>query len=186
MKNLKLLFASLITVTFVSCSNDDSSPVNEEEVITTVRVTLVNGGNTITLQSKDPDGDGPLAPILTPDGGVTLSPNTTYSGTIAFLNELATPTTDITAEVEQEGEDHQVFYQLSTAVGTVAYNDLDANGNPIGLDFTLTTGATVGSGSLTVTLIHLPNKSAAGVSSGDMTNAGGSTDAEVTFSLAVN
>jgi hypothetical protein len=34
-------------------------------------------------------------------------------------------------------------------------------------------------------LRHLLNKNAAGVSTGDITNAGGSTDAEVTFPIVV-
>lgn len=183
MKNLKLLFASLITVTFVSCSNDDPSPVNEEEVITTVRVTLVNGGNTITLQSQDLDGDGPNAPVVTVSGN--LDTNTTYTGTIEFLNELENPAEDITLEVEEEGTEHQVFYQLSNNLGTITYTDTDTNGNPVGLTFNFETG-NAGSGTLTVTLRHEPIKTATGVSSGDITNAGGETDVEVSFPITVS
>lgn len=183
MKNLKLLFASLITVTFVSCSNDDPSPVNEEEVITTVRVTLVNGGNTITLQSQDLDGDGPNAPVVTVSGN--LDTNTTYTGTIEFLNELENPAEDITLEVEEEGTEHQVFYQLSNNLGTITYTDTDTNGNPVGLTFNFVTG-NAGSGTLTVTLRHEPIKTATGVSSGDITNAGGETDVEVSFPVTVS
>lgn len=183
MKNLKLLFASLITVTFVSCSNDDPSPVNEEEVITTVRVTLVNGGNTITLQSQDLDGDGPNAPIVTVSGN--LDTNTTYTGTIEFLNELENPAEDITLEVEEEGTEHQVFYQLSNNLGTITYTDADTNGNPVGLTFNFATG-NAGTGNLTVTLRHEPIKTATGVSSGDITNAGGETDVEVIFPITIS
>jgi hypothetical protein len=39
---------------------------NEEELITTVKVTLTNGSNSIVLQSKDLDGDGPNAPMYIP------------------------------------------------------------------------------------------------------------------------
>jgi hypothetical protein len=53
------------------------------------------------------------------------------------------------------------------------------------LTFTLTTG-NVGTGNLTVTLRHLPNKSALGVSTGDITNAGGATDAYVSFPVTVS
>lgn len=87
--------------------------------------------------------------------------------------------------MEEEGVDHQVFYQLPTALGTFTYTDLDLNGKPIGLTFSLTTG-NAGTGNLTVTLRHLPNKSAAGVASGDITNAGGATDASVTYPVTVN
>jgi hypothetical protein len=79
-----------------------------------------------------------------------------------------------------------VFYQLPSSIGTVTYSDTDTNGRPVGLNFTLVAGTAGSTGTLTVTLRHLPNKTASGVSSGSITNAGGNTDAAVTFSLAVN
>jgi hypothetical protein len=179
----KILFLSATTLLAVSCSNDDNGPVNEEEVITTVTTTLTGGGQVITLNSRDLDGDGPNAPVVTVSGN--LAANTTYTGTVSFLNETESPAEDITAEVEEEGVDHQVFYQLPTALGTFTYTDLDLNGKPIGLTFSLTTG-NAGTGNLTVTLRHLPNKSASGVAAGDITNAGGATDASVTYPVIVN
>lgn len=184
MKNLKLIALLVIPVIFsTSCSNDDA-PVNEEEVITTVTTTLVGGGQTITLTSRDLDGDGPNAPVVTVSGNLTAG--TTYTGSTTFLNELESPAEDITVEVEEEGADHQVFYQLPSSIGTVTYTDTDANGRPIGLNFTLVAGTSGSTGTLTVTLRHLPNKTASGVSGGDITNAGGNTDAAVSFSVAVN
>jgi hypothetical protein len=186
MKNLKLIALLVIPTLFLtSCSNDDA-PVNEEEVITTVRVTLEGGGQTIILESRDLDGDGTNDPVLTPIGGGALVAGTTYTGSTEFLNELEDPAEDITVEVEEEGADHQVFYQIPSSVGTVTYTDIDANGRPIGLNFTLVAGTSGATGTLTVTLKHLPNKTATGVATGEITNAGGNTDAEVTFSLAVN
>ena len=182
--NLKFLVLFLSSaLIFISCSNDDSA-VNEEEVITTVKVTLTGGGQIITLESRDLDGDGPNAPVVTVSG--PLAGNTMYTGSTIFLNELENPTEDITIEVEEEGYEHQVFYQLMSSLGTLTYTDTDENGNPIGLSFTLTTGNIAGTGNLTVTLRHKPNKTASGVASGDITNAGGSTDAEVSFPIQVN
>jgi hypothetical protein len=186
MKNLKLIALLVIPVLFSTACDNDDAPVNEEEVITTVRVTLIGGGQTIVLESKDLDGDGPNAPVLTPIGGATLVAGTTYTGTTTFLNELTNPVDNITEEVEEEGADHQVFYQLPPSIGTVTYTDVDANGRPVGLNFTLVAGNSGSTGTLTVTLRHLPNKTASGVSGGDITNAGGNTDAAVTFSVAVN
>ena len=184
MKNLKLIALLVIPVLFsTSCSNDDA-PVNEEEVITTVRTTLTGGGQVITLTSRDLDGDGPNAPVVTVSGNLVAG--TTYTGSTEFLNELESPAEDITVEVEEEGADHQVFYQLPSSIGTVTYTDTDANGRPIGLNFTLVAGTSGSTGTLTVTLRHLPNKTATGVAAGDITNAGGNTDAAVTFSVAVN
>lgn len=184
MKNLKLIALLVIPAIFsTSCSNDDA-PVNEEEVITTVRTTLTGGGQVITLTSRDLDGDGPNTPVVTVSGNLVAG--TTYTGSTTFLNELENPAEDITVEVEEEGADHQVFYQLPSSIGTVTYTDTDANGKPIGLNFTLVAGTSGSTGTLTVTLKHLPNKTATGVAAGDITNAGGNTDAAVTFSVAVN
>jgi hypothetical protein len=179
----KTFLLSATAMFLVSCSNDDNGPVNEEEVITTVTTTLTGGGQVITLTSRDLDGDGPNAPVFTASGN--LAANTTYSGAVAFLNETLSPAEDITVEVEEEGVEHQVFYQLPSALGTITYTDLDMNGKPIGLTFSLITG-NAGTGNLTVTLRHLPNKTASGVAAGDITNAGGSTDAQVTYPVTVN
>ncbi|UPT72193.1 MAG: type 1 periplasmic binding fold superfamily protein [Flavobacterium sp. JAD_PAG50586_2] len=178
----KFFILAITAITFSSCSNDDN-PVNEEEVITTVTATLTNGVNVITLSSRDLDGDGPNAPVITVSGN--LSANTTYSGTVSFLNETADPIDNITTEILEEGVDHQLFFQAPSALGTFTYNDTDANGKPIGLQFSLLTG-NAGSGNLTITLRHLPNKSASGVTGGDITNAGGATDAQVTYPIIIN
>ena len=182
MKNLRILAIALVTISSLnSCSNDDKV-VNEEEVITTITTTLTNGINVITLTSRDLDGDGPNDPVFTTSGN--LAANTVYNGEITFLNETVTPAEDITAEIEEEGEDHQIFYQTPSAIGTFGYTDFDVNGKPIGLTFTFTTGD-AGSGNVIVTLKHLPNKSAAGVANGDITNAGGATDALVTYPVVI-
>tara|TARA_R110001632_G_scaffold66891_3_gene157321 strand:- start:8863 stop:9423 length:561 start_codon:yes stop_codon:yes gene_type:complete len=183
---LKLIHVSFIAFAAVLSCNDSDDPIiiNEEEVITTVTATLtpVGGGTVITLQSRDLDGDGPNVPVFTISGN--LAPNTTYSGAIEVLNETVTPAENITEEVEEEGDEHQFFFTPTNNVVTVAYADMDINGDPIGIEFTLTT-TNASSGNLTVTLIHEPNKNAAGVSSGDVTNAGGETDAEATFAIGV-
>ena len=177
----KIFFLAIAAVSITSCNNDDD-PVNEEEVITTVTTTLTNGATTITLTSRDLDGDGPNDPLVTVSGNLTA--NTVYNGETTFLNELDTPAEDITVEVEEEGEEHQVFYQIPSALGTIGYTDFDLNAKPVGLTFTYTTG-NAGTGNLTVTLRHLPNKSAAGVAAGDITNAGGATDAQVSFPITI-
>ena len=184
MKKYRVLAIVLVTQFFIhSCTNDTSNPVNEEEVITTVSLTLTGGGQVIALTSRDLDGDGPNPPTVTASGN--LAPNITYTGAVAFLNETQSPAGDITLEVAEEGADHQVFYQLAAGLGTITYTDLDLNGKPIGLTFTLTTG-NAGPGDLKVTLIHLPNKSAEGVATGDITNAGGATDADVSFPVNIS
>ncbi|NHM05967.1 type 1 periplasmic binding fold superfamily protein [Flavobacterium sp. CYK-4] len=191
MKTLKsLAFLLSVATIFTSCSSDnDSSPVNEEELITTITVvyTPEGGGSTITLESKDLDGDGPDAPVISVSG--PFAQNTTYQGVVSFKNESVNPAEDITEEIVNEAEDHQIFYQKTGTLNNFTYasdaENLDANGKPIGLKSVFTTTNSA-SGTLKITLIHLPNKSAAGVSDGDITNAGGSPDAEAIFNITVN
>jgi len=174
---LSLLAAGLLTF---SCSNDDDNPeaVDEEEVITTMNITLTAASGNITLQSKDLDGDGPNPPVIDISGN--LLANTTYSGSIELLNETETPAENITEEVKEEDEEHQFFFSAGGAVTAVDYTDQDGNGNPVGIEFTVTTGD-AGNGTLQVTLRHEPKKP----NDGSLTDAGGETDIAQSFSVVV-
>lgn len=186
MKNFKLIGITLLTlIVFSSCSDDHSHDhgANEEELITTVVTTLTSGNQTITLTSKDLDGPGPNPPVVSASGDLTV--NTTYTGSVTFLNESVSPAIDITKEIKEEGEEHQLFFQAAPSIGTFTYTDTDAKGRPIGLAFTLITAASPTTGTITVVLKHEPNKSASGVAGGSMTNAGGSTDASVTYTVVL-
>ena len=110
--------------------------------------------------------------------------NTIYNGEVQVLNELESPAEDITLEVAEEDDEHQFFYTPTNSIVNVTYTDMDANGDPVGLTFTVSASGP-GTGDLTITLIHEPMKSAANVSSGDITNAGGETDVEATFTITV-
>lgn len=181
-KLLLALFAVLF-LTMTSCKDDDPVDVNDEEVITDVIFTLASPtGNTILLTFEDLDGDGGNDPTIT---GATLEANTTYDAFIQLLNNSVTPGESITAEIKEEDEDHQFFFSTSNELNaTVAYTDEDNNGNPVGLFSTVTTGD-ASTGTLTVTLRHEPNKSGSGVADGDISNAGGETDIEVTFDITI-
>lgn len=178
-----LMLSFLCVIAFSACEKNDPEIPNEEELITTFNYSLSpsDGGAVITLSFVDLDGDGGGAPTIT---GGTLAANQTYQGSIELLNASISPVEDITEEVEEEDEDHQFFFQSAVSGLNIAYGDEDADGNPVGLSSTLTTGDAA-SGSITVTLRHEPNKSATGVSDGDITNAGGETDIEVTFPIEV-
>jgi hypothetical protein len=168
------------TLIFASCSDDDDTPepVNEEEVITTLTVTLDSGSDTVVMQYQDLDGDGPDAATVTVSG--SLSANTTYDGSIILLNETESPAENVTEEIEEEDLDHQFFYTVGSGLDVAAeYGDADSEGNPLGLSFILNTGV-ASSGGLTFTLRHEPNKPNTGLE-----NAGGETDIEVTFDVTV-
>ncbi|QXP73732.1 type 1 periplasmic binding fold superfamily protein [Tenacibaculum sp. AHE15PA] len=184
MKNFKIIALLFISsIISISCSDDNPEIINGEEVITTIKVVLTpKSGTTVTLESKDLDGDGPNAPVIT---GGTLAANTSYSAVITLLNETESPAEDITLEVAEEADEHQFFYNATNLNSTFSYaGENDSNGNPVGINFTVLSGDAA-SGSFTFTLRHEPSKSAEGVASGDITNAGGETDIEVTIPVTV-
>lgn len=188
MKTLKILsFAFISTSLFMACSNDDDNiqPVSEEELITTLIVSLQpeSGGDLVILNYRDTDGDGPNSPVYTISGD--LAANTNYNGTLQLLNETLDPAENITQEVLEEAEEHQFFYTVSNGFNvTTEYTDTDADGNPIGVQFRLLSGD-ASSGSISFTLRHEPNKNGEGVADGDITNAGGATDISALFNLNI-
>ncbi|MBT3871419.1 MAG: type 1 periplasmic binding fold superfamily protein [Flavobacteriaceae bacterium] len=180
MKKVKFLTISIFAIAlFASCSDDDvPEPVNEEEVITTLTVTLDSGSGSVVMQYQDLDGDGPDAGTVTVSG--PLSANTSYDGSIVLLNETEDPAENVTEEIEEEDLDHQFFYTVGSGLDvTTEYTSFDSAGNELGLTFELNT-AGASSGGLTFTLRHEPNKPNTGLA-----DAGGETDIEVTFSVAV-
>jgi hypothetical protein len=181
-KHLLFLLLLPLAVCITSCDPDEVED-EEEELITTLIYTLTpdGGGDVATLTFRDLDGDGGAAGTTVVSD---LAANTTYSGVIEVLNESETPTEDITEEVSDEDDEHQFFFSSTDDLITVAYSDADGDGNPLGVLTSVTTGA-AGSTDFTVTLRHEPAKDAEGVSDGDISNAGGETDIEVTFSVDI-
>ena len=191
MKTNKFLSTAIFASALIfSCSSDDDGaplPVNDEEVITTMTITLRPDDDqlpSIILQTRDLDADGPLDPEVTVSGNLTE--NNLYYGSITLLNETEDPAEDKTEEIgEEEPEDHQFFYTIGSGLEAITYyNDVDPFLNPIGLEFVLEANA-VSSGSITFTLRHEPNKNADGVFEGDITNAEGETDIEATFEVSI-
>ena len=184
----KLKFSTLAVITlfssfFIACSSDDDAPVliNDEEVITTLIATLVPAdgmGATITLTTRDLDGDGPDAPVVDVSG--PLEASKTYNGTLLLLNETESPADNITLEVEEEGDEHQFFFTANGGLDvTTTYTSFDDDSNPLGITFDLTTGV-ASTGTFTVTLRHEPTKPNTG-----LTDAGGETDISSTFTVTV-
>jgi hypothetical protein len=102
---------------------------------------------------------------------------------------------DITKEVREEGDEHQLFFSWSDGVfssptgtgninstGTVNYQDEDDNGRPIGLTTSWTSAASSSTGnSFKVLLKHQP-----GIKSNSSTSVDGETDLDITFPLNIN
>ncbi|MCF8461761.1 MAG: type 1 periplasmic binding fold superfamily protein [Flavobacteriales bacterium] len=189
MKNAKNILWALPLFSilfFTSCEKEDPFVPNEEELITTLIYTLtpVGGGTAVEFRFQDLDGDGGTAPVITSG---TLAANTSYTGILTLLNEAVSPAESISDEIAAEAEDHQFFFSTTHFTfidGSIAYEDEDANGFPIGLLTTFAVGS-VTHISLTIVLRHEPNKAALGVSIGGIDNAGGETDIEVEFDIPV-
>ncbi len=194
MKNLRIKTLAIIAIIAISsCSKDDepqnqTEPVNEEELITTVNVvfTPVGIGNSVTLSWSDLDGDSPNPPIFAPIQN-RFKVNTTYNGVVTILDQSKNPVDNITEEVIAESADHQLFYIKTGNLPAFNYTPItevptnyDTNGKPLGLQTKFVT-AGIATGSLKIVLKHEGNKSAVGVATGDFTNASGATDFDVTF-----
>ena len=182
MKTMKTsAFYALLTLAMLGCSDDDTTPeiINEDELITTVILTLTpDSGDQVVLTTVDLDGDGPDEPVTTVVG--SFLENTQYQGAVQFLNETEDPAEDITQEVIEEADEHQVFYTISEGLNIqTTYEDQDSQGNPLGVQITLSTGA-ASEGSLTVTLRHEPVKPNDGLES-----AGGETDISTSFDVSI-
>lgn len=174
-----------MTIFFLTgCSPDDPVIPNEEEVITSVKLTLIPIGASSGAEFSytDFDGDGGNDPVITFD---TLEEGKTYKASLSFLNEIEDPTENITEEIEEEAQEHQVFLVPSdSSAMTIIYMDNDGAGYPLGIKSQFTTKKW-GDYTLQVILRHQPDKNAEGVSDGDPTNAGGETDIEVNFSVYI-
>ena len=175
------LFAFSLVVFFASCDDDDPIIDNEEEVITRLVWTLTPddaANETVTYSFVDTDGDGGNDPVVSSTG--TLVANASYAGSVTFANEDE----QITPEVMEEDDEHQVFYVVDGTLNlTPAYDDMDGDGNPLGLQTTVTTGD-ASFGNFTIILRHEPMKDAA-ATIGNPAAAGGETDIEVTFGTAI-
>lgn len=172
---------------------------HEQELISRVTLTFAPpAGNTVRAAFDDPDGDGGMAPTIDP---IVLAAGVTYDVSVSFQNALEDPPEEITDEVRDEGDEHQVFFLGSAVSGPAttsgsapllhAYADMDRNGNPLGLASTVMTSA--GSGELTVVLLHLPPVNEVAVKTADTAArvrdegvaAVGEIDARVTFPVTV-
>ena len=158
-------------------------PINEEELITTLTLSVQkNGSNTITQFSfEDIDGVGGMPATI---DSLLLEKNATYQVSISLFNKAAIPIDTNTNEVLEEGDMHQFFYQSipNTTIKNFAYQaPNDINDNPIGLHFSFDTDNTPTIGKLKIILRHQPDKNGLAVYNGDITNAFGETDIEIEF-----
>lgn len=175
-------FFVLALLSVTACQKDDddmTEPENEEEVITTVQLefTPEGGGTALTYVFSDPDGVGGNAPAV---DEIVLAANTTYEVAVEFIDRSNPSDPEfITEEVQDEAEEHLVCYAASGVLPAPVAKDQDANGDPLGLIAALVT-TDAGSGTLTISLKHEPDKDATDACST------GETDVEAAFNVTIN
>ncbi len=198
---------AILATTFTSCKKDKKTepipeqpapPVNQAELITTMKVILHDTTthiNTIYMFS-DLDGPGGNAAVFgganQSDSIINLLSNHVYQSTILLLDQTKNPVDTISKEVLNEGVDHMFFFNSTNPTGTpyntfltasmtnIKYLDLDANNRGIGLS-TLWIAPTMAMNKtpLIIELKHQPN-----VKNGTYTP--GETDIQVNFKLKIN
>jgi hypothetical protein len=153
------MFLSLI----FACSDvekpHDHDHHHENEVITTVQLSFVSSDNTDTMYSFVDLQDGNDAIVDT----IELASSMSYQMSISVLNELESPSDDITEEVTDEADEHHFFIGGSvegcseTALVQHDYLDQDSNGLPLGIENSIET-IDDGSGELMISLRHMPSE----------------------------
>jgi len=162
----------------------------EEEVINEVVLTFTptGGGDAITANWFDADGDGVGNPTI---DDIELDPDKEYDMAITLANTLEGE--DITAEIQEEDDEHMFFFEFTTDIFTdpsgdgnfdsrdddLNYNDQDENGFPVGLSTNWTTGSS-SAGTFRVVLKHQPGLKTA---TSDATVGG--TDVDISFAINI-
>ncbi len=195
---LSTLFTGLLVFSgsaLVACGGDGHNHGDENELITTVRLTLTPSttGATLTGQWSDPDGDGGANPTITAPG--PLARSSTYALTLTVLNESVSPAEDITTEIKAEAEDHLfVFDGAAIAQNLVriryADKESDYGTNATGEDLPVGVASTVvartaGTGALRIRLGHLPPVNGAPVKVANVSLEGRELDVDVTIPITV-
>lgn len=188
MKSLQKISILILAVSLFlgACKKKDPEPVNEQEVITKVTLRFTNTANTsevVNMMWEDSDGVGGNAPVIT---NGTLKRNTTYNIDIDIKGE---DNEDITQEILEEAEAHQIYFgfSIATLFSSFAYLDKDENDKPLGLKTRATTINSSGGGNLQVILVHEGNKTQniAATPWVYTPNVGGEQDFNITFNTSV-
>ena len=207
----RILWTMVFSLSLGACGDDvgdveasmmvDGHNENPNEVITSLRLTFrpLAGEETFSVSWSHPD----LSPIQSVDD-IVLQYGRTYRVEVEVFNELEIPVDDITPEIRDEMDEHQVFFVGSAVEGPAAvtnpdaiiqqlYDDVDNYGYPIGLKSTIVSTNT-GSGVLSIKLQHLPMLKGELLKTEGLTtlmaNEGeeamlGSTDISVDFNISV-
>ncbi len=149
-KKFKLHLITLIIVLSYSCSKDDPDGINEQEYISNVVVDVASpDGTTQTI-------DWDLSETNTES--INLKPNSNYTVELSFENRGdPTDIEDITIEIIDEADEHQVFFEFADVSVSVtsASNDTKDGSRGVLLK-SVWNASSSGTGIVRVYLIHQP------------------------------
>lgn len=189
-------------LSLMGCKKDEDLTVvppaseNEMEVITDIKLIFTNANDAsdvVEARAQDPDGEGVQELVILDT--INLGVSKTYTLTYEIFNNLETPGEDIGAEILEEDNEHQFFYSFSNnafaspsgdgnidAVSDpLTYNDVDENGNAVGLSTSWTTPASaLSEGTFRTRLQHQPDVKTATSGAND-----GDTDFDLSFLLNI-
>ncbi|WP_018620851.1 hypothetical protein [Spirosoma luteum] len=179
----QLLWLSCVLLVTASCSKDEQNvtPTDDNEAITTATLTLTNKATptervTATIENLNTTADFSKATL-------NLKANTTYTGVITLLDKTKTPTLDATQEIRGKANEH-LFVYTPTPASLLTITPMDRDTNPApgpyptGLATEIKTGA-AGTGKLKVVLRHQPG-------SKNGTPTPGTSDLDTDFPVVVN
>jgi len=191
----QLLTAFLLLFFAAACNNAEApEEENEPEIFTDVELIFTaQDGTVVRALATDPTGGLGLNSSFTVQP-VSLKANTTYTLTFSLLNKLVNPPVDILPEIEDEADEHQMFFEFTSGAfssptgtgniqnrnGQINYLDLDSKGRPVGLRTRWTTAGALNNGTFRILLAHQP-----GVKTTTSTANDGDVDFDISFPLTI-
>ena len=194
--NSLLIISAFLLV--ISCDKGEPVVVHEHEVFTRVVLEVKKDGETnfkkytFEVEGHDDHGHDDHGDDDHGDDDhgdehteVELDTNSTYHVGIFFYNDSDPDNIeDVTLEVIEEADAHQVFYEMTEisgfSVAAASDDTKDSNGNPLFLKTSWTTASET-SGDVMAYLIHEPS-SKTGSARADF---GGATDVEIEFEVHI-
>ena len=150
LKKASLLYLPLLTILIYSCSKDDPDGINEQEFISNVVISVTSPDG--SLQTIDWDLSE------TNMETINLKANSNYSVGLSFENRSdPTDIEDVTLEIIDEADEHQVFFEFAdiSVDVTSANNDTKVGSRGVLLKSVWNASST-GSGIVRVYLIRQP------------------------------
>lgn len=183
---------SILILGSMSCKKDggDEARIDlEQETFTSLQASFFpagGGGNQIIMAYEDATDGSAAVPTSASSGPLAM--DTEYEMKILLFNRIADPAKNLTTSVVDMGADYQLYVTAtpSSLFQSVEYLDLDANGQPVGLNMRFKTSERFSTGSVKVSFRKNPDKSIMVTAGNTVDNAvGGEVLIDATFQVVV-